>query len=100
MNYYIETKTPEEYPEMETELLKLLRQYSIIDSEDSHSKVIIQSFSSNSLKSIHKLEPTIPLIQLLQYKEPAILTDRKIQTIKEYAIGIGPNFDMIDRAFL
>lgn len=100
VNYYIETKSPAEYPEMETELIKLLRKYSIIDSEKSQSKVIIQSFSSKSLKSIHKLEPNIPLIQLLQYNEPALLTNREVQAIKKYAVGIGPNFDMIDSTYV
>ncbi len=73
VNYYIETKSPSEYPQMEEKLLSLLNKYHLIKSSSSLPPVIIQSFSSRSLKKIHKLEPSIPLIQLLSYKQPADL---------------------------
>lgn len=95
-NYYIETKSPDKYPEMEEKLIRLLRSYDLIDG----AKVIIQSFSEKSLKRIHKAEPKIPLIQLLSYQKPAKLTEAEIKKWKQYAVGIGPNYQMVDRAYI
>ncbi|KXI82971.1 glycerophosphodiester phosphodiesterase, partial [Bacillus cereus] len=57
-NYYIETKSPDEYPGMEEKLLEIINHYEIQD------KVIIQSFSEESLQKIHNLNINIPLVQL------------------------------------
>lgn len=99
-NYYIETKSPEEYPGMETELINLLKKYELTISDENPPKIIIQSFSRDSLKKIHKLEPAIPLIQLYNYKKMAELTDREIKAIKPYASGIGANANMVDKNYI
>ena len=62
-NYYIETKSPDEYPGMEEKLLEIINHYEIQD------KVIIQSFSEESLQKLHSLHVNIPLVQLLSYKK-------------------------------
>ncbi|WP_235822818.1 glycerophosphodiester phosphodiesterase [Cytobacillus massiliigabonensis] len=95
-NYYIETKSPDKYPQMEEKLIRLLRKYDLIEEH----KVIIQSFSEKSLKQIHAAEPKIPLIQLLSYQRPAKLTKSEIKKWKQYAVGIGPNYQMIDEAYI
>lgn len=100
VNYYIETKSPKKYPKMEAELVKLLRKYQLIGENNGMPQTIIQSFSKSSLKKIHKLEPSIPLIQLLSYQKPAKITENDIRRWKKYAIGIGPNYQMIDEAFV
>ena len=92
-NYYIETKSPG----MEEKLINLLRKHSLVQTE---SKVIIQSFHSNSLKKIHKLEPGIPLIQLYRYSDKARLTDRQLGSLKKYASGIGANFGKVDEEYI
>ena len=68
-NYYIETKSPDEYPGMEEKLLEIINHYQIND------KVIIQSFSEESLRKIHSLNDNIPLVQLLSYKKAVQLTE-------------------------
>jgi glycerophosphoryl diester phosphodiesterase len=64
VNYYIETKNPEAAPGMEEELLRLMREYELIEPAAENWQVLIQSFSAESLQKIHALEPSLPLIQL------------------------------------
>lgn len=99
-DYYIETKSPDVYPGMEEKLLDLLDEYKLTGVNGRSSHVIIQSFSQESLLKIHEINPTIPLVQLKSYRTPAAITDEEIETIKEYAIGVGPNFKQIDHAYV
>lgn len=106
MKYYIETKSPDVYPGMEEKLLALLEKYNLIGQNMSSSRVMIQSFSKDSLKKIHSINKNIPLVQLLWYypnenneivewsgitHEPKRVTNDDFQEIKKYAVGIGPN---------
>ncbi|HDR6314831.1 glycerophosphodiester phosphodiesterase [Bacillus cereus] len=93
-NYYIETKSPEEYPGMEEKLLE------IIKKDEISNKVIIQSFSEESLQKIHSLDVNIPLVQLLPYKKAAQLTELEIKKYKTYCIGLGMNYKYIDSAYV
>ncbi|HFK1791042.1 TPA: glycerophosphodiester phosphodiesterase [Bacillus pacificus] len=93
-NYYIETKSPDEYPEMEEKLLEIINHYEIQD------KVIIQSFSEESLQKIHNLNVNIPLVQLLSYKKAVQLTELEINKYKTYCIGLGMNYKYIDSAYV
>lgn len=72
-NYYIETKSPDEYPGMEERLLEIINHYGIQD------KLIIQSFSEESLQKLHSLYVNIPLVQLLSYKKAVQLTESEIK---------------------
>ncbi|MBT2643604.1 glycerophosphodiester phosphodiesterase [Bacillus sp. ISL-41] len=92
-NYYIETKSPG----IEAKLIKLLRKHSLVHSE---SKIIIQSFHSESLRNIHKLEPGIPLIQLYRYSDKARLKDQELRSLKKYASGIGANFGRVNEGYI
>ncbi|KEK22333.1 glycerophosphodiester phosphodiesterase [Bacillus gaemokensis] len=106
MKYYIETKSPDVYPGMEEKLLELLKKYNLIGQNMSSSRVMIQSFSQESLKKIHSMNQNIPLVQLLWYypnenneiiewsgvtHAPKDVTNQDLRAIKEYAVGIGPN---------
>ncbi|PEI73993.1 glycerophosphodiester phosphodiesterase [Bacillus wiedmannii] len=93
-NYYIETKSPDEYPGMEEKLLEIIKHYEISD------KVIIQSFSKESLQKIHSLDVNIPLVQLLPYKKAAQLTELEMKEYKTYCIGLGMNYKYIDSAYV
>ncbi|PFX90225.1 glycerophosphodiester phosphodiesterase [Bacillus mycoides] len=93
-NYYIETKSPDEYPGMEEKLLEIINHYQIND------KVIIQSFSEESLRKIHSLNDNIPLVQLLSFKKAVQLTDSEIEKYKTYCIGLGMNYKYIDAAYV
>lgn len=93
-NYYIETKSPDEYPEMEEKLLEIINHYEIQD------KVIIQSFSEESLQKLHSLHVNMPLVQLLSYKKAVQLTELEIKKYKTYCIGLGMNYKYIDSAYV
>lgn len=99
-DYYIETKSPDVYPGMEEKLLELLEKYKLTGENGRSSQVLIQSFSPESLKKIHEMDPDLPLVQLKSYKTPASITDEELESIKEYAIGVGPNFTQIDETYV
>jgi len=94
-SYYIETKSPDIYPGMEEELLRLVDKYDI-----NKKTLLVQSFSTDSLKIMNKLDPSVKLIQLLSYKKNAVITDEEIAKIKEYAIGVGPNHTYLNEAYV
>lgn len=98
--YYIETKSPEVYPGMEEKLLELLEKYKLTGENGRSSHVLIQSFSPESLKKIHEMDPNLPLVQLKSYKTAAVITDEELESIKAYAIGVGPNFTRIDEQYV
>ncbi|MFJ8238594.1 glycerophosphodiester phosphodiesterase [Bacillus tropicus] len=93
-NYYIETKSPDEYPGIEEKLLEIINHYEIQD------KVIIQSFSEESLQKIHNLNVNIPLVQLLSYKKAVQVTEPEIKKYKTYCIRLGMNYKYIDSAYV
>ncbi|MFC4768129.1 glycerophosphodiester phosphodiesterase [Effusibacillus consociatus] len=103
-NYYIETKEPSIYPGMEEELLLVLDKYNLFGQNGRSSKVIIQSFSPESLKKTHALNPNIPLVQLLWYDPNTPghgeITDAELNDMKQYAIAVGPNYKKIDQAYV
>ncbi len=93
--YYIETKNPEEAPGMEEELLRLLREQGLLGRAEDPPRVIIQSFSPESLRKIRALEPGAFLVQLL-----GRMTSEEIQVrlpaIATYANGLGPHYSSVD----
>ncbi|MBT2645149.1 glycerophosphodiester phosphodiesterase [Bacillus sp. ISL-34] len=99
-NYYIETKSPEVYPGMEEELLQVLEEYKMVDSKGRTKNVLIQSFSKESLMKVHDMNPKLPLVQLFSYKNQATISDEELESIKEYAIGVGPNFNKVDGQYV
>lgn len=94
-NYYIETKSPEVYPGMEKELLRLVNKYDI-----NKKTLLVQSFSALSLKKMNELDPSVKLIQLLSYQTNAVISDGEITAIKEYAIGVGPNHTYLSKEYV
>jgi glycerophosphoryl diester phosphodiesterase len=98
--FYIETKSPETYPGMEEKLMEMLREYNLVGENQQPGKVLIQSFSTESLRKIHEMDDSIPLIQLLSYYAPAVITDKEITKIKSYAVGIGMHFTAISPGYV
>lgn len=94
-NYYIETKSPEIYPGMEAELLRLVNKYDI-----TKKTLLVQSFSAPSLKIMNELDASVKLVQLLSYKTNAVITDDEIADIKEYAMGVGPNHTYLNEEYI
>ncbi|MFJ7471109.1 glycerophosphodiester phosphodiesterase family protein [Peribacillus frigoritolerans] len=85
--YYIETKETG----MEEKLLDILSKRNLLDN------VVIQSFSSESLMRIHKINKEIPLIQLCESVDVPYLKENEIN---QYANGIGLNARLVNGAFV
>nr|WP_286170923.1 glycerophosphodiester phosphodiesterase [Bacillus sp. NTK071] len=98
--YYIETKSPEVYPGMEKELLRVLEKYNLTGVNERSSKVLIQSFSKESLLKMQDLNPNLPLVQLISYKEQATMSDEELNELTEYAVGVGMSYTKIDEAYV
>ena len=94
-NYYIETKSPNIYPGMETELLRLVNEYKI-----NKKTLLVQSFSQESLKIMHDLDSSVKLVQLLSYSSYATVTDAQIDEVKKYAMGVGPNHTYLNEEYI
>ncbi|TAA72836.1 glycerophosphodiester phosphodiesterase [Planococcus salinarum] len=99
-NYYIETKQPDKNDGMEENLMELLDQYGLLEESLPEGKVIIQSFSADSLKAIHKLDDEIPLIQLTDDLEQEIPSPETFELYREYAVGIGVGYRNADEAYI
>ena len=96
-SFYIETKNPEDAPGMEESLLALLDEYELRRAAAHEWRVLIQSFSERSLRLIHQLDASLPLIQLLHERRESPRTLRsRLQAIAEYAVGIGPSWRDVD----
>ena len=96
-SFYIETKNPDDAPGMEEELLALLGRYDLRQAAASEWRVLIQSFSERSLRLVHELDPTLPLIQLLHARRETPRTIQgRLHRIAEYAVGIGPSWRDVD----
>ena len=94
-NYYIETKSPNIYPGMEEELLRLVNEYKI-----NKKTLLVQSFSQESLKIMHDLDSSVKLVQLLSYSSYATVTDAQIDEVKKYAMGVGPNHTYLNEEYI
>jgi glycerophosphoryl diester phosphodiesterase len=86
VNYYIETKTPDPADHMEEKLLALLDKYGLREPATSRWQVLIQSFSADSLKTVHAMDARLPLIFL---GNPTVAN---IPSYADYAVGLGPSF--------
>lgn len=97
-NFYIETKTPEIYPEMDQRLLKELNSKALLsNSKLKKGKVIVQSFSEKSLINIYKVNKKIPLIKLINDDNVKDLTDIELERLSKYMYGIGINQEKVNR---
>ncbi|BCJ86571.1 glycerophosphodiester phosphodiesterase [Effusibacillus dendaii] len=98
--FFIELKSPEKYPAIEQKLLQILEKNGLLDGVDQNPRVIVESFNRDSLLRMHQLNRKVPLVQLIEYKTPAVVTDAELQAIKQYAIGVAVNGEMMDRAYV
>lgn len=94
VNYYIETKTPDPEDDMEAKLLALLDKYDLRESAVKDWQVLIQSFSADSLKRVHAMDPRLPLVFL------GNASVANIPAVREYAVGWGPSFGGVTKAFV
>jgi glycerophosphoryl diester phosphodiesterase len=96
-SFYIETKKPEAAPGMELALLALLDRHGLRRPAATEWRVVIQSFSEASLRLLHGLDPSLPLIQLVPGRWwTARLLRARLPRIAAYAVGIGPHWRLVD----
>ena len=99
-SYYIETKSPETAAGLaERELIRLLDVYGLRQPAATDGKVLIQSFSPLSLRLVHALDPSLPLMQLLAAGAGGA-RDTLLDNVANYAIGVGPSASGVDGAFV
>lgn len=84
--YLIETKRPDDAPGMEEALLRQLSDHGLRPTSRSDHRVIVQSFSRASLEKMSRLDPNMPLLQLVG--SDRTLDD--LEAVAGYAVGIGP----------
>ena len=96
VNFYIETKNPDAAPGMERKLLRLMNEYGLTQAAANRWRVLIQSFSPESLKKIHRLNDSLPLVQLY-FAGSSKAIRRDLGTASTYAVGIGPYMKDVDR---
>lgn len=89
VNYYIETKSPDDAEQMEERLLELLDRYGLRKLAGRSWQVLIQSFSAASLEKIHALDPSLPLIQLVSFLPSGAALEDSLDAMAEYAVGVG-----------
>ena len=99
VRYYIETKNPEQAPGMEAELLRLLSKYELRAPAAERRQVLIQSFSPASLRTMHALDPSLPLVQLFGDSGSAAIR-AALDRVDDYAVGIGPAMGSVDSALI
>jgi glycerophosphoryl diester phosphodiesterase len=100
INYYIETKSPETADRMEERLLALLDRYGLRKPAAVRRQVLIQSFSAASLQTVHRLDPSLPLIQLNPVGETSERLRAQLDGIAAYAVGIGPFLASVDASLV
>jgi glycerophosphoryl diester phosphodiesterase len=95
-NYYIETKNPEEAPQMEEKLLALITEFGLHAATVEKWQVLVQSFSKPSLLKIRDLDAQLPLIQLIEKEYASRDIQQRLAEIHTYAVGIGPARTSVD----
>ncbi|MEZ5181573.1 MAG: glycerophosphodiester phosphodiesterase family protein [Acidimicrobiales bacterium] len=86
---YVEVKSPAEQPGIEDALLELLDAADLPVVDPTLPPVVVQSFSGESLRSIHASHPDLPLVQLIPAEAGAPTPDA-LDEIATYAVAIGP----------
>ncbi|NOG31609.1 glycerophosphodiester phosphodiesterase [Halomonas sp. TBZ9] len=87
--YYLETKAPDQNPGLEAALVDMLERFEMI----ADGRVIVQSFSRESLLALRDLRADLPLVQLLWLPADDMPLDLEaLGDITDYALGVGVNF--------
>lgn len=95
---YPETKAPEYYGsrgfDMEKLVLEQLRKNKLPDKK---TPVVIQSFSPESLQKMKReLKTKVPLVFLISPRQQEWLTAENLKKARAFAIGIGPDKNLLD----
>jgi glycerophosphoryl diester phosphodiesterase len=97
VGWLIETKSPEAQPGLEEAVLAVLDDTGLL-AEAAPGEVVVQSFSAESLRSMHEARPDVPLVQLLSIEGP--IDEARLDDVATYAVGIGPLYALVDEAMV
>ncbi|CAN5462675.1 hypothetical protein BH10ACT3_BH10ACT3_22500 [soil metagenome] len=95
VRYYIELKAATAGSGMEAPLLDQLGAAGLLDPVDADRRVIVQSFGPDVLRTVHDLQPDLPLVLLLP-ATGAPIDPSTLDGVDEYAIGVGPPIAWVD----
>lgn len=95
VDYMIEIKDSTLNSNIESMLNEQILNYDLSDH------VAIHSFSEESLRRFHSINPSIPLYQIVWYDRSVYkISESDINKLKTYAVGISPNFQKINPAYV
>ena len=100
VRYYIETKNPEDAPGMERELVAMMDRFRLREPAARDGRVLIQSFSARSLRTVRAIDARLPLIQLMERIPKGADLGAIFDSVAAYAQGVGPNRLDVDDAFV
>ncbi|MCM3743912.1 hypothetical protein M3193_07125 [Sporosarcina luteola] len=103
LRFVIELKDTEQYPGIEEELVRLMEEQELIGHDaKGYPKAVILSFDKKALKQVHKIDPEIPLIQLVSFDEgeEAALTKKELKDILSYASGVNVSYEALTPPFV
>lgn len=101
VRWYPETKNPTEAPGMEEALLELMDRHDLRTPAVERHQVLIQSFSPESLRKLHALDPGLLLVQLLAGDAlEGRDVDEVLTGIAGYAAGVGPDRTLVEAPFM
>jgi glycerophosphoryl diester phosphodiesterase len=104
MQFYVETKTqPDQGDRMETLLIESLRRLDVVPDgapDVRASPVIIQSFDAESLSTVRRLAPSLPIALLFNTPTPQIDTGQfpDVDVIAPNAAALATRPDLADAA--
>lgn len=99
VQYYIELKAVAAGSGMEEPLIELLDEAGLLGSTDQGRPVIVQSFGPDVLRTVHELEPDLPLVLLLPNTGETVASTT-LDAASEYAVGVGPAAVLVDGALV
>ena len=100
VRYYIETKNPEDAPGLERQLVDMMNRFRLREPAVRDGRVLIQSFSAPSLRTVRTIDARLPLIQLMERVPKGADIGAIFDSIATYAQGVGPNRLDVDDAFV
>ena len=89
----------EDLTRRQEELLRLMVEYDLLEPAAEDWRVLIQSFSAESLMTIHEMNEDLPLIQLF-WAGTSKSIQRDLDAVSEFAVGIGPYKQDVDAALV
>ncbi|MEN2418477.1 glycerophosphodiester phosphodiesterase family protein [Streptomyces rimosus] len=93
-NLLLEIKSPELYPGIERQILKELREDGWLDRDHVRRRLVVQSFSADSVKKVHSLRPDIKTGFL---GTPAVA---ELPKYAAFADQINPQYKSIDAGYV